>query len=514
MISEKSLLLLYQNAVQGIYQTTREGRFLTVNPTIAVMLGYDSTTDLIQSITDIGSQLYVEPDRRQQFIDEIEKRYIVNNFISQINKKDKTKIWISENARIVCDETGNVLYYEGFISDITALKQVEEQINSQLKRQFINEKMESIELMARGFGHDLNNMLSPILGYAELLLEFFPNEEKMERYLQNIIRSTKKARDLIGQIHSIGKPEKRKSKPLHISSLINEIINQQRTKHSPNIHITQKIENDIPYILGNPSQIHQILNNMIENAIQTMENIGGELTVTLRERNLTANDIHINSLYLDPGSYLEIILSDTGDGIQAKNIHCIFDPYFITRNDKIGHGFGLATVYSLVRMYNGDIKVKSNPGNGTTFNIYLPAYKTDVTTNYLPADKNPSRTQKHIMLIDDDDDILKIQKQLVEYLGYKVTAFNESQLALEAFSNNPQLYDLILTDMNMPELTGLALSKLMLQINSDIPIILCTGYAESINEATIKSVGIKKFILKPLTAQKLSNDLKTVLKES
>ncbi len=238
------------------------------------------------------------------------------------------------------------------------------------------------------------------------------------------------------------------------------------------------------------------------------------MTITLKEKDLTANDIHINSLNLDPGSYLELIFSDTGDGINRKNLNCVFDPYFTTKSDKIGHGLGLATVYSFVKIYNGEITVKSNPGNGTTFNIYLPAYRTDVSTNYLPDDTNCAQTKKHIMLIDDDDDILKIQKQLVEYLGYKVTAFNESQLALEAFSKNPQLYDLILTDMYMPELSGLALSKLMLHINSDIPIILCTGFTENVNEATIKAVGIKKFIHKPLTTQKLSCDLKTVLNET
>jgi len=186
----------------------------------------------------------------------------------------------------------------------------------------------------------------------------------------------------------------------------------------------------------------------------------------------------------------------------------------MTLSNGIGHGLGLATVHSLVKSYKGDIKVKSKPGKGTTFNIYLPAYKTEVSTNFLPDDVKNGQTKKHIMLIDDDDDILQIQKQLIEHLGYKVTAFNDSLLALESFSQNPHNYDLILTDMNMPELSGLALSKLMLHINSQIPIILCTGFTDSVNEATLKSVGIKKFVLKPLTTQKLSHDLKSVLNES
>lgn len=514
MISENSLLSLFNNAAEGIYKSRWDGRFTTVNPTFAAMLGYDSADDLIHSVTDIGTQLYVEPDRRQQFIDEIENNNIVKNFISQVYTKNKTRIWVSENARIVRDEIGNVLFYEGFISDITALKNVEKQIQLQQKRQFMNEKMESIELMSRGFGHDLNNILSPVLGYAELLLEFFPKDDKTEKYLQNILRSTKKARDLIKQIHAIGKPENRKRKSLHIASLINEAVYQVSANLAANITIEQKIENNIPNILANPSQIFQILKHMCENAIQSMERTGGVLTISVKEKHFTANDIHINSLNLEPGPYLEILFSDMGDGIKAKNMNCIFDPYFTTKNDKISHGLGLATVFSLAKIYNGDIKVKNNASNGATFKIYLPAYMTEVSTNYLPDDAKRQQSKRHIMLIDDDDDILKIQKQLVEYLGYKVTVFNESQLALEAFSKNPKLYDLILTDMNMPELSGLALSKLMLHINSDIPIILCTGFTESVNEATVKSVGIKKLVLKPLTTQNLSHDLKTVLKDT
>jgi len=514
IISENTLYSFFNNPVEGIYQSTPDGHYLIVNPRLAQMYGYDSPTELIHSITDIATQLYVEPDRYQLYIEEIEKNNIVKNFISQIYLKDKTKIWISENARIVREKTGKVVYYEGFVSDITIFKNTEEQIKLQDKQQQQVEKRASIDKMARGFSHDLNNILSPILGYAELLLEYFPKEDNAENYLKNIIKSTKKARNLIKKLHLLGNPDNKKREPLHIISVINEVINHLSTDLPAKIEIEQKIENDLPYILGNPAQIHQILMNTSENAINAMQNTGGVLTIKFKEIFLTVNDIQTNFLNLEPGYYLEIVFRDTGIGIEARNLNKIYDPYFSTKSNGIGHGLGLATVHSLVKSYKGDIKVKSKPGKGTTFNIYLPAYKTEVSTNFLPDDVKNGQTKKHIMLIDDDDDILQIQKQLIEHLGYKVTAFNDSLLALESFSQNPHNYDLILTDMNMPELSGLALSKLMLHINSQIPIILCTGFTDSVNEATLKSVGIKKFVLKPLTTQKLSHDLKSVLNES
>jgi len=505
---------IFENATEGIYQTTITGRFITANSALASILGYETSDELLEDTLDIADKIYVDSNRRNQFRQAIENDGKVSNFISQVYKKDRTIIWIAENARVVYNNRGDIYCYEGFVSDITPVKAMA--IENQLAdiTFYQKEKDTALQTLSRGLGHDLNNILSPILGYTEMLLEVFTHDAKVEKYIQSIYRSTKRARDLVQHIHYLGKTGPTITKPFHISNVAAGVVQSLTPKLSESIKISLNIDQNIKQINGDSFCYEQILFNLCENGIQAMDTTGGILEIAIIEKYLSSEEIQKTRLDLEAGNYVVIKVTDSGEGINPYLINRIFDPYFSTRNLGIGHGLGLATVQSLVRSCCGTITVSSQPGQGSEFYVYMPQYqsviKKEKTTD---AQNSVQLTPKHIMLVDDDDDVLQIQQQLIEHLGYRVTSFSDSQQALQSFSQNPGQYDLVLTDMNMPKMSGLILSKQLLHINAKIPIILCSGFIESINEATAKSVGIRRFIIKPLTTQKLSQDLENVLKE-
>ncbi len=514
MHSENYYRTICENSIEGIYQTTTNGRFIFANQSLATIYGYSSPEELLHIITNIAEQIYVDINRRKQFQQEIEKNGYVKNFISQIYKNDKTKIWILENARAVYDDNGDILYYEGFVTDITLLKMEEKKKQQIQKKVFQKEKEQALITLERGLGHDLNNILSPILGYSEMLMDVFTHDAKVEKFISSIYKSSRRARDLVQHIHYLGKTVPMKQKHFQISDVVDQVIKLISVNLPKTIQINTVIDPQVKQFVGDSLCFQQILLNLSENGIQAMESTGGLLEINISQEYITSEKIKQNALMLDEGNYLLVKISDTGEGINPIFLDKIFDPYFSTKNLGIGHGLGLATVKNIVHSCYGDISVSSQPGQGSEFYVYLPQAQTVIKKDISQSESHKDQQiRKHIMLVDDDDDVLHIQQQLIEHLGYRVTVFSDSQLALQSFSQNPNDYDLVVTDMNMPKMSGLVLSKQLLHINAHIPIILCTGFSESINEATAKSAGIKKYILKPLTTMKLSHDLESVLKE-
>ncbi len=494
---------IFMNAVEGIFQSTPDGQYLNVNPSLARMYGYDSPEELIESITNIADQLYVDPVRRQEFIHEMQTHGIVKDFVSQIHTKNDEKIWISENVRIVKDDD-NILYYEGFVSDITQLCKTRQRNKTLQIRLQQAEKMDSIGKMARGIAHDLNNILSPIIGYSDLLIELVPNEGNIYKYVNNISKAAGRAKDLVKQIHTFGQPETQKKEPIQVENIIKEVLNFISGLAPDNIKIEHTVKAGISRINADAIHIHQILMNLCTNAIHAMEESGGELTVKLSEHEYTDEILNSKLLNLKPGKYIDICIKDTGSGIPQEIISKIFDPYFTTKDKGKGKGIGLATVHSIVKNNEGDITVKSKPGSGTIFHVYLPSLveeKKKMAQDYFMT---TDEKKLHIMLVDDDQDVLQVQGMLFEQMGHKVTLFSDGKTALDNFNSNPEFYDLVVTDLNMPNMDGLELSRSLINTNATIPIILCTGYINSVNEATTQSAGIKKLVSKPLTSQKLA----------
>ena len=395
--------------------------------------------------------------------------------------------------------------------DITDyLKAVSEK--KQAQAQLIQfQKMESIGNLAGGIAHDFNNILSSILGFTELSLDDARPGGVQEDNLREILAAGRRAKDLVRHILTFARQSGEEIKPLQPSLIAEEVIKFLRSTIPTTINIKPVIESE-SLIMGNPTQVHQLLMNLCTNAAQAMEEKGGTLEVGLTDIIVDNSGIW-NKLGLHRGDYIEIKVSDSGRGIPPEHIASVFEPYFTTKAPGEGTGMGLAMVHGIINSYGGKITVHSEIGSGTTFAAYLPITKKRQIHGPSEQETIPTGVE-HILFIDDEAPIAKIGHRLLKALGYAVTIRTSSVEALELFKSKPDAFDLVVTDLTMPNLTGDALAREMMAIRPEIPVILCTGYSKKFSEASAADVGIKAFAYKPMVKADLAKTIRKVLDEA
>jgi PAS domain S-box-containing protein len=384
--------------------------------------------------------------------------------------------------------------------DITEIKKLGNRIQQA-------QKMESIGNLAGGIAHDFNNILCPIIGLSELLLDDFAQDSPERECAEEIFKAGKRGSDLVKQILAFSRQSEHKMIPTRVQNILKEVLKLTRSTIPSNIEINQDIQPDCGLILADPTQIHQVAMNIITNAYHAMEENAGQMHVRLREINLEAPE------RLDPGKYAMLSISDSGHGMPANLINKIFDPYFTTKEQGKGTGLGLAVVHGIVKEHKGDVTVYSEVGKGSTFNVYLPLLEKSAADDPIPTEKCRLGTER-ILLADDEASVAKLVKLMLERIGYRVTLRTSSSDALEAFKVNPSNFDLVISDMAMPNMTGIQLAQELKKIRPDIPIIICTGFSERINEKKAETIGIEAFMMKPIVKSDLSNMIRKVLDES
>jgi len=386
-------------------------------------------------------------------------------------------------------------------TDITKVKRMEEELRQA-------HKMESIGTLAGGIAHDFNNILGIILGNTELAIDDVPQWNPARLNLEEIRTAILRARDVVRQLLSFARKTRLEKKPTNIVSIVKESLKLLRSSIPTSIDIRQNIPKDVDTILADPTQINQILINLCTNADHAMPH-GGIIEVILKNTELNKN---ATAKYpdLDPGRYVNLTVSDTGHGISKKDMDRIFDPYYTTKDVGKGTGMGLAVVHSIVKEHNGIITVKSKPGKGTTFSIFFPSVEKEVDMESEPADKLPMGNEK-ILFIDDEQSIVNIARQRLERLGYDVDTKMSPIEALELFRSKPEQFDLVITDLTMPEMTGDKLVKEILNIRPDIPVILCTGFSEKIDEKKTTTMGPVDYIEKPVDQYDFAFKVRKVL---
>ena len=475
-----------------------------------IMNGADRTTlaEVYQAYKLGTEELY--PEDQMPIVRAIsgEKHSIDDMFVVH---PDGNRIFLEVFGSPVRDKQGTIIASLASFSDITARIQVEEKrlrLEEDLRQA---QKMESIGTLAGGIAHDFNNILSAIIGYTELSLYDAAKGTPLENNLQGVYTAGIRARDLVKQILAFARQSDEEQRPIRVDIITKEVLKLIRSTIPTTIEVKENIESH-SLIMGSPSHVHQIFMNLCSNAAQAMEDAGGILKVVLTD--VEYNDQSPLPLSgLKPGNYLKISVSDTGPGISPDIIGSIFEPYFTTKGVGEGTGMGLALTHGIIESYGGKITVDSELGKGTVFSIYLPITKK--RDDHRPDEKEilPSGTES-ILFVDDELPIANMGSQLLERLGYRVTVRTSSVEALELFRSKPNDFDLVITDMTMPNMTGDQLAVELMKMRSDIPVILCTGYSKKISEEIAKEIGIKAFAYKPVVKADLAETVRKVLDEA
>ncbi len=491
---------IYNSSVDGITTTDLNGIVLHTSPMAKEILGYE-LDDLI------GKKVYhfyehgIEDAKK--IMRELTTKGELRSHEMRFINKSGVLVDVSLSASLLRDEKGKVIGTLGIHRDITGRKKLQAQLQQA-------QKMEAIGTLAGGIAHDFNNILAAIIGYTELIGLRIKDEAKVRRYLQELRNAGNRARDLIGQVLTFGRQSGEEQQPLYVSVILKEGIKLLRASLPSTIEIRQKIQMDSGKIVANPTQVHQVLMNLCTNAAYAMREEGGVLEINLERIDVDSPTAALHP-DLHPGPYVRLTVSDTGHGIPPENLGRIFDPYFTTKEKGEGTGLGLAVVHGIVRSYGGAIEVNSEPGKGSTFQVYFPRIELDVKE--IPRTVEPFPTgNERVLFVDDEESLVEMGREMLEHLGYSVVTKTSSIEALELLHKEPDAFDLLMTDMSMPGMTGERLAKEAMKIRQDMPIILCTGFSDRIDRDKVKEIGIKRLTMKPLVMRGLAVIIRETLR--
>ncbi|MCP4683290.1 MAG: response regulator [Desulfobacterales bacterium] len=397
----------------------------------------------------------------------------------------------------------------GIVINVTERKIAEDEKSKLQKQLQLSQKMESIGTLAGGIAHDFNNILGIILGNAELAVDDVGEWNPARQNLKEIKTASLRAKNLVKQLLNFSRKTDSKRKPVKISPIIEDFFRLLKPLIPTNIDIQKEIFDESAVVLADPTQIHQIMLNLCTNAIHAMSENGGIIDVGLSSVYIGEDDA-AQHIELNQGHYVKFTIGDTGHGIAKENLERVFDPYFTTREVGQGSGIGLSVVHGIIKSHDGAISIDSEHGKGTKIKVFLPLLENE------PADDPKNRKElptgaERILIVDDESSMANMIGQMLERLGYTVTVHTSSEDALDVFQIRSDDFDLVITDMTMPEITGDRLAKELRNIRSDIPVILCTGFSEQMNEEKAAEIGIQALIMKPIVKQELAETVRNVL---
>ena len=388
------------------------------------------------------------------------------------------------------------------IDDITQRKRMEKLLQQ-------SQRMEAIGTLAGGIAHDFNNILSPIIGHAEMLKDDIAEDDPSYESVTEILQAAVRAKNLTRRILESSRQADQEVMPVKLQPVVKETLKLLRSSIPTTIDIQQEIDPDCGPVLANPNQIHQIVMNLATNAYHAMEENGGNLKIVLRQVRIETDPFAFPEL--STGEYALLTVSDTGTGIEKHNMDKIFNPYFTTKENSKGTGLGLSIVHGIVKHHGGDIRLYSEPGKGTDVHVYFPIIEQSTGKNDGDASSQIPGGAERILLVDDEAAVARMEENMIKRLGYRITTQTESVDALEAFKANPDDFDLVITDMTMPQMTGIQLAGEIKKIRPNIPIIIFTGFSGQINEEKCKALDIQGYAMKPLVKREIAETVRKVL---
>jgi len=496
--SEEKYRLLIENANDAIF-IAQDGIVKFPNPRTLETVGYSA-----EELAKIPFINLIHPEDRDMVIDRhirrLEGEDLPSTYSFRVINKEGEQLW-GQLSTVRIDWEGRPATLN-FLRDITRQKRLEAQLGQ-------SQKMEAIGTLAGGIAHEFNNILGIIIGNTELAIDDVPEWNPANECLKEIRTASLRAKDVVRHILSFARKSHIERKPIQIAQIIKDSLKLMRASIPTTIDIRQSILCNYDTVLADPTQINQVLMNLCTNAAHAMREEGGVLEVKLQDVKLD-EDMVAQYEELTPGRYVRLTVRDTGQGIDPEIMDRIFDPFFTTKGLAEGTGMGLSVVHGIVKSHDGAIRVKSEPGHGTIIEVLLPIIDAEAEAAGEEFEVLPTGTER-ILFVDDEPSIVMIAELMLERLGYEVTAKTSSVEAFELFEAEPDRYDLVITDMTMPHMTGDRLARKLFMIRSDIPVILCTGYSERIDEDKAKEMGIRAFTLKPLVMRDLAVTIRQVL---
>jgi PAS domain S-box-containing protein len=499
--SRDFLETVINNTTDGIIITNELGHIISFNKPVEIFFGRKKEELIGQPVETIF--LY-DPDMKEKGY-EVTREFYENGHATydmSLRTPEQGLTHLECSTTMIPNAAGKYIASMTIMRDVSDRKRMEQQIRQ-------SQKLESIGTLAGGIAHDFNNILAAIIGYTELSIDLAGSNRQIRENLGQVLKASERAKNLVKQILAFS----RKGEPERTSILPHVIIEEVMSLIRATVPSTISIQADIPElpyaIIGDLTELHQVIMNLCTNSVHAMQDRGGVLSVSLAVVDVTAeNTVGYNNI--TPGGYLQLCVSDTGVGISPDIMGRIFDPFFTTKEINKGTGMGLAVVHGIVRSYGGDITVETTQGKGTTFSVLFPRVE-EPGTPQSHRQKSIARGSESILLVDDEEPIVQSVQALLTSMGYRVTAEQDAYQALAVFKNNPWSVDLVITDQTMPHMTGHELAREILAVRPLIPIILCTGFSEKIDDSTAKASGIQGFIMKPVSMQELSQAIRTVL---
>lgn len=485
---------LFQSIPDMLFILDYAGNILRTNSSVGKRLGYSD-----ESLTKMHI-LNIHPSSRRAevvtMMGQILSEEITRCTIPLVTSRGE-QIPVETNIVLTSwDNKDVVLSISRDITERVMMGQQQKELQRQLQQ---TQKMEAIGVLAGGIAHDFNNILFPITAYSELLQEEMADSSTLKAYVKEIHSAAIRAKDLVKQILTFSREVGQEVQPVQPLLVVKEAVKLIRKTLPKSINIKYQINPECKMVMADPTQIYQITMNLMINGFHAMESSGGTLTINLD--NITNGE----------ASYVKLSVSDTGIGMDELTIEKIFNPYFTTKSEDKGTGLGLSVVHGIVKLYKGMISVKSRPGEGSTFDVILPAIDYEEQQSIAIERTIINKGSERILLVDDEEMIIKPLKKMLRNLGYSVMAFTSSLEALEAFTNNPDIFDLIVTDLSLPDMSGIQLSEAILKIRPKMPVILCTGYSYSLTPEKVEELGIRALLMKPIIKSDLTCMIRQIL---
>ncbi len=500
---------LINNIPGAVYQTNDEGKTTILSLISDFLTGY-TNKEFEHELFATGNIIHPE-ERDAVFASNrnMKSARISQTLLYRIITKEGSVKWLEDRKTSVFSPDGKFNGIDGILFDVTerVMAQKEHQIlESNLRR---TQRLETIGTLAGGIAHDFNNILTPILGYAEMGVQSQSTDEFQQEYFSEIFKAAERAKNLVAQILTFSKGQENKQEIVHVQDVVDEALKLLRPSIPSTITIEKHVDRSCGTILADSSQIHQVVINLSTNAFHAMEESGGLLTIQLKE--IVANSSLKKQLpNLHAKKYAKLSISDTGKGMTESTIERIFEPFFTTKSVDKGSGLGLSVVHGIVTSFGGEIAIDSTPETGTTFNVYLPIAGKQVDT--VPVKESCIKGYGSILFVDDELAVLRVMTIMITRLGFKIQAVSSPLQALELFQKNPAQFDLLITDLTMPEMTGIELAEELHKIKPHLPVLMMTGYEKDIEHISYPNVyGICQFLKKPVTMTQMATAINEII---